>query len=120
MIALEYVEIDGLLYPNIETGLEYIENDLGKYGILRLRYLHEQKPEMFRELFLTGKLAKYCVDIDEVAFNFAEHIRSDYLKIHSMPMHDKIERICISTLAQNITDEIICQELIYRNIFMVK
>lgn len=35
-IELGYIEIDGLLYPDIETGMENIESDLGKYGILRL------------------------------------------------------------------------------------
>ncbi|MEG1930068.1 MAG: TnpV protein [Anaerovorax sp.] len=52
MLELEYTEIDGLLYPNIETGVEDIENDLSKYGILRLRYLHEHKREMYRELLI--------------------------------------------------------------------
>ncbi len=28
-IELEYIEIDGLLYPNIETGMENIDADLG-------------------------------------------------------------------------------------------
>lgn len=43
LLDLEYVEIDGLLYPNIETGREDIESALSKYGILRLRYLHEHR-----------------------------------------------------------------------------
>lgn len=51
MLDLEYIEIDGLFYPNIETGMENIESDLGKYGILRLRYLHEYRFGMYRELF---------------------------------------------------------------------
>ncbi len=59
-IELDYIEIDGLLYPNIETGMEHIEGDLGKYGILRLRYLHDHKRSLYRELFLTGKLAQHC------------------------------------------------------------
>lgn len=41
MFDLDYIEIDGLLYPNIETGMEKLEKDLSKYGILRLRYLHD-------------------------------------------------------------------------------
>ncbi|MEG0309586.1 MAG: TnpV protein, partial [Eubacterium sp.] len=60
MLNLEYTEIDGLLYPNIETGMEEIENHLSKYGIMRLRYLHEHKSEMYRKLLLTGKLAEHC------------------------------------------------------------
>lgn len=49
MIELDYIEIDGLLYPNIALDDEELYSDLGKYGNLRLKYLHEQKPEMYRE-----------------------------------------------------------------------
>lgn len=63
-IELTYTEIDGLLYPNIEIeGRELLDN-LGKYGTLRLRYLHEYKPEIYRELLFTGKLAEHCGSID--------------------------------------------------------
>nr|WP_295971295.1 TnpV protein [uncultured Bacillus sp.] len=45
---LEYTEVDGLLYPNIEIeGKAEIEN-LEKYGLLRITYLHVQKLQMHR------------------------------------------------------------------------
>ncbi len=62
----EYTEIDGLLYPNIGIDGKAALDSLGKYGRLRLSYLHEQKPGMYRELLFTGELA--------------EHICSDYLR----------------------------------------
>ena len=108
----EYTEIDGLLYPNIEIdGKDEIDN-LGKYGCLHLNYLHEQKPEMYRKLLLTGKLAEHCTVIDKAAFEMAERIRADYLKLHPMPEEDTMERIQISTQAQMIADEIVLSELI--------
>ncbi|MGI5984665.1 MAG: TnpV protein [Clostridiales bacterium] len=113
MIELEYVEIDGLLYPNIEAGMENIENDLGKYGMLRLRYLHEQKPEMFRELLLTGKLAEHCKQIDQTAFDRVERLQTDWFKAHPIPTEDTMERIQLWTQAQNIADEFVLAELIY-------
>lgn len=87
---------------------------MGKYGILRLRYLHEHKPELYRELLLTGKLAKHCDNIDKAAFERSERIRADYLKIHPMPDEDAMERVRLSTLVQDIADEIVMAELIYR------
>lgn len=113
MIDLEYIEIDGLLYPNIETGMENIENDLSKYGLLRLRYLHEHKFGMYRELFLTGKLAEYCKQIDKTAFDRSDRIQADWLKAHPMPLEDTMERIRLRTQAQVIADEIVLTELIY-------
>lgn len=32
IMDLEYIEIDGLLYPNIEVGGSEVLNNLGKYG----------------------------------------------------------------------------------------
>ena len=48
----EYTEIDGLLYPNIEIDRKAILDGLGKYGRLRLNFLREQKPQMYRDCFL--------------------------------------------------------------------
>lgn len=92
----EYTEIDGKAE---------IDN-LGKYGRLRLNYLYEQKPGMYRELLLTGKLAEHCAKIEKTAFEMAEHIREDYLRAHPMPEDDTLERLRISTQAQMIADEI--------------
>lgn len=83
MNDLEYIEIDGLLYPNIETGMENIENDLSKYGILRLRYLHGHKREMYRELLITGQLAEHCRAIDKAAFEQSEQIQANWFEIQS-------------------------------------
>ena len=44
MAKFEFTEIDGLLYPNIEINGKVELDNLGKYGRLRLNYLHEQKP----------------------------------------------------------------------------
>ncbi|MEG2259557.1 MAG: TnpV protein, partial [Oscillospiraceae bacterium] len=74
LVDLEYAPIDGLLYTNLETGMEKIEHDLSKYGILRLRYLYEHKREMYCELLLTDKLAEHCKAIDKTAFEQSEQI----------------------------------------------
>lgn len=113
MTYLEYTEIDGLLYPNIETGMEGLESNLSKYGILRLRFLHEHKRGMYREMFLTGKLAEYCRAIDTTAFHLSERIQADWLKAHPMPPTDTMERIRLRTQALNIANEIVLAELIY-------
>ena len=79
-IELDYIEKDGLLYPNIETGCEGLNNTLGKYGEMRLHYLHAHKPQMYLELLFSGKLAEHCASIDKAAFDRAELIRTDYLE----------------------------------------
>lgn len=108
----EYTEIDGLLYPNIEIDGKAELADLGRYGWLRLNYLCELKPGMYRELLLTGKLAEHCASIDKTAFELAERIRADYLRKHPMPEDDTMERIRLSEQAQEIADKIVTAQII--------
>ncbi len=110
----EYTEIDGLLYPNIKIDSKPELDSLGKYGRLRLNYLHGQKLGMYRELLLTGKLAEHCMIIEKSAFEMAERIRADYLKAHPMPEDGTMERIQLSEIAQEIADECVFYDLISR------
>lgn len=113
MIELDYIEIDGLLYPNIALDDQEFYNNLGKYGNLRLKYLHEQKPEMYRELLFSGKLARHCADIEKSAFDTAERIRGQYLEQNPPPLEDTLARIQVFTLAQDIAEECVLHDLIY-------
>lgn len=109
-IELDYIEIDGLLFPLIETGMENIGKDLGKYGLLRPRYLQKHKREMYCELLLTDKLEQHCKAVDKAAF---EQIQAAWLETHPMPLEDTLERVQLRTQEQMIADEIITTELIY-------
>jgi hypothetical protein len=114
MIELDYIEKDGLLYPNIALDDEELYSDLGKYGNLRLKYLHEQKPEMYRELLFSGNLARHCADIEKSAFDMAERIRGQYLEQNPLSIEDTLARIQVFTLAQDIANEWVLHDLIYR------
>lgn len=111
-IKLSYTKIDGLLYPNIVLDDAELCDDLGKYGNLRLCYLHENKPGIYRELLFTGKLAQHCADIDKSAFEMAERIRAEYLD-RNPPPEDCMARIQAFTQAQMIADETVMHDLIY-------
>lgn len=113
MIELDYIEIGGLLYPNIALDDEELYSDLGKYGNLRLKYLHEQKLEIYRELLFSGKLARHCADMEQSAFDMAERIRGQYLEQNPPPIEDTLARIQAFTLAQDIADECVLHDLIY-------
>lgn len=69
---------------------------------------------MYRELLLTGKLAEHCISIDKTAFKKVERIRLEYLKTRPMPLEDTMERIRLSEMAQEIADECVLHDLIYR------
>lgn len=112
MIDLEYIEIDGLLYPNVQLDDAENYNNLGKYGNLRLKYLHENQPQKYRELLFTGKLAQHCADLEQAAFEMAERIRGQYLKENPAPP-EGIKRIQTFTQAQMIADEMVLHDIVY-------
>lgn len=112
MIELEYIEKDGLLYPNIDTGFQRLSN-LSKYGTRRLEYLHTQKPEMYRELLLTGKLAEYCEKIEAMAFEVSEQIQEDYIFKHPLPEENFWMRVSIRMMAQMVADEVVSKKIIF-------
>lgn len=106
MIDLEYIEIDGLLYPNIDIGAETLKQ-LGKYGQRKLAYIHGKRPELYRELLLTGKLAEHCDEIEERAFKLSEQMQEAYIAIHPLPEDDFWMRVSIRTMAQMVADEVV-------------
>ena len=60
LVKLSYVEKDGLLYPDIVVDDSDVLNTLGKYGEMRLKFLHEHKPEVYQEFLITGRLSEHC------------------------------------------------------------
>lgn len=112
MIDLEYIEIDGLLYPNLVLDNMALLNDLGRYGNLRLKYLYAQKPQIYRELLFTGKLTQHCMDIEQVSFEMAERIQAQYLE-QNPPPTEGMERIQSFTQAQMMADEMVLHDIVY-------
>lgn len=113
MIEMEYIEIDGLLYPNIAIDDPEKLNDFGKYGRLRLRFLKLQKPLAFREMMIIGQLAEHCKQIEQIAFQMLEQIQEDYIAKHPLPEDDFWMRASIRAMGQMVADEVVCYELIY-------
>lgn len=105
-MELNYIEKDGLLYPDIDIGAEGL-NNLGRYGKMRLEYLHAQKSELYRELLYTAKLAEHCEQIEAVAFKMSEQIQDDYISKHPLPDDDFWMCVSIRMMAQLVADEVV-------------
>lgn len=87
-IELDYIEVEELLYPNIEIEGKELFDNLGKYEVLWPHYLHKHKLGRYLELLLTGKLAEHCISIDKSALERAERIRTDYFLKNPIPKED--------------------------------
>lgn len=112
-MTFDYIEIDGLLYPNIAIDDPEKLNNLGKYGRMRLQFLKLQKPWVFREMVITGQLATHCEQIEEQANRLSETVQESYINRHPLPDDDFWERLSICTMAQMVANEVVSHELIY-------
>ena len=54
---------DGMLYPNL-TMKEQEDYTLGKYGLMRRRYLEQWKRSRFQAMILKDELWEHLVDVD--------------------------------------------------------
>ncbi len=62
-IELDYVKVGDYYLP----GLMYPKRSLGKYGLLRLRYLKEYRPIVWAELVMEGKLYAHMLEVEDAA-----------------------------------------------------
>lgn len=87
----------------------------GKYGILRLNYLKDNKPELYSQLLISGELANHLSDINARASIAVQEVFSKLLQSNSPP--DKTlypERWAQHmNTAKHQAEEIVCSELIY-------
>lgn len=112
-MTFDYIELNGLLYPNIAIDDPEKLNNLGKYGRKRLQFLKLQKPWVFGEMVIAGQLAAHCEQIEGQANRLSETVQESYINHHPLPEDDFWERLAIRTMAQMVADEVVCHGLIY-------
>ena len=81
-LALTYHEVDGLLYPDIQMPEEQEKKltNLGKYGMMALKYLQENEKQRYRTLQRFGTLAEKMHQVDEEANGLLEKLMNQYLQ----------------------------------------
>ena len=76
MIELKYRQSGDYLLPDL--GLTEAEQmPLGKYGLLRQRYLEENRPGLYTRLMLSGKLMEHLQEIEQTAQNRLESLMNE-------------------------------------------
>lgn len=104
------------LIPNLvlpDTG----DNQIGKYGRMRRRYLKEHRRTLYTNLLTSGNLHRYLAEIDQVCNERMEIIVSDMAKqdgvTEALKAADQMEWVRRMNSIRNRAEEIVLTELVY-------
>ena len=117
-MQVEYHEgTDGMLYPNL-TMREQEDYTLGKYGLMRKRYLEQQKRSRFQALILKDELWEHLVDVDKRGQQMEDQIVAQMAERHGVNEQMKAERQMewvqqMNSFIQS-AQEIVMNDLIYQ------
>lgn len=116
MIELKYQCCGDYLLPDL--GLTDAEKlPLGKYGLLRQRYLEENRPGLYTRLMLSGKLMEHLQEIEQTAQNRLESLMSQLSMQSSvteeLKAQDQLAWVQRMNAPQAQAEEMILSELIY-------
>ena len=108
------------LIPNLtlpDTG----DNQIGKYGRMRRRYLKEHRRILYTNLLTSGNLRCHLAEIDQTCNERMESIVSAMAKqegvTEALKAADQIERVRRMNSIRNRAEEIVLTELVYAAVF---
>lgn len=77
MKKIEYIEINGLLYPKLTLPLQK-KIKLTRFGRKKLQYLKQHRPKIYTNLLTSGKLNDHLQMIDDEANALYDRIIERY------------------------------------------
>lgn len=116
MKKIEYIEINGLLYPKLALPLQK-EIHLSRFGEKILQYLKQYRPLVYMNLLTSGKLNEHLQMIDDEANDLYDELIEQY-KIkrnitEELKEKDQMKWGHEMNNIQNCIEEIINREIIY-------
>jgi len=111
-----YTQVGDVLFPNLVIG-EAEQKPIGKYGRMRKRYLKENRPILYSNMLLAGKLFRHLAEIDEACENRMELILSQ-MKVQegvteALKAANQMEWVARMNSIRNRAEEIVLHELVY-------
>ena len=116
MNGITYRTQDGYRLPNLLPPQEP-EVTIGKYGLLRRRFLQEHRRVMFTNLLTSGKLTEHLQEIEQAARSRVEQITEQMAKAEGvteqMKAADQMKWVGLMNSQKAQAEEVILTELIY-------
>lgn len=115
-IELDYVKVGNYHLPDL-TIEPPPDLSLGKYGLLRLRYLKEHRPIVWAELVMEGKLYTHLLEVEDAANDLLESMMPGMAKkagaTEKLKACDPMRWVGLMNCCKAQVEEIIFAELIY-------
>ena len=112
---LTYLRNVDYLFPDLS--LEDTDLPIGKYGLLRKRYLKEHKRGWYSSLLLTGKLDAHLAEIDHSCNERIELIMNQLARregvTEALKATDQMEWVTRMNSIRARAEEIVLSELVY-------
>jgi len=116
MAELTYVKVGGYYLPDL-TAEPYPKRGLGKYGLLRLRYLKEHHSTVWAEFVMAGKLYAHLLEVEDAAQDLRESMMPEMAKeagaTEELKARDPMRWVGLMNCCKAQVEEIIFAELIY-------
>ena len=111
-----YTRAGDFLIPDLVLE-EQPEDQIGKYGRMRLEYLKKWRKSLYNDLLLSGKLQQHLLDIDRDAKEEFETIVRQTTKaegvIEELKKQDQMEWVRRMNNIRDRADEFVRRDLIY-------
>ena len=126
--GLDYVLVGDYYIPDIRIGEPELENPtldkptqakppLGMWGRMHREYLRNEKPAVFTELTLSGKLHDYLADLNEQATERCTFITAQLQQregvTEELKERNRFSWVCAMNSIRHRAEEIVKLELIY-------
>ena len=115
-MELTYTMKDGYRLPDLLPPQEP-ETALGKYGLLRRKYLKAHRKVLFTNLLTSGKLNQHLMEIEQTAKTRIEQIMAQMAKAEGVTEElkaaDPMKWVGLMNNLRNAAEETVLAELIY-------
>ena len=104
------------LLPDLAVN-ETDQQPLGKYGLLRLRFLEAHRPVLYNELLLSGKLIPHLHEIDMTCIQYLELLMHQMMALEGvneeLKARNQMEWVARMNSIKARMEEMLFAELIY-------
>ena len=111
---MEYLEKDGLLYPQLAIAEPEDDKPLTKYGTIYKKYLKEEHPGRYAILTQNLELMAVCHRVEREANEYEDNLLSQLRKEHPAPKTDDfMETVQYNNWLYKTAEEMTLENVVY-------